>query len=63
MFNKVRTLRKQQGLSQSELGEKAGLSQVIISEIETGKKYGSIQSLTRIAEVLGVTLSELLKED
>ncbi|MGM0703841.1 MAG: helix-turn-helix domain-containing protein [Pseudomonadota bacterium] len=42
-----------------ELAEKAGISQGYLSEIEAGKKTGSLGVLKRIAEALDVELSDL----
>lgn len=38
----VRVFRKHRGMSIKELAEKSGLSQPYLSEIETGKKEGSL---------------------
>jgi len=55
----VRVFREHRGLRAGELAEKAGISQGYLSEIEAGKKTGSLGVLKRIAEVLGVELSDL----
>ncbi len=46
--------RKEQGLSQRALAEKAGVSQALIAEVERGKHPPSESSLSKIAEMLGV---------
>lgn len=56
----VRVFRKHRGLSVKELAEKAGLSQPYLSEIETGKKEGSIEAIKAIASALGVDLDDLV---
>jgi len=55
----IRTHRKRVGLSQEKLAEKSELSTVFISNLECGKMTVSVDSLARIAKVLGVSLQEL----
>ncbi|QJQ96085.1 MULTISPECIES: helix-turn-helix domain-containing protein [Halomonadaceae] len=55
----VRVFREYRGLRAGELAEKVGISQGYLSEIESGKKTGSLSVLKRIAEVLGVDLNDL----
>ncbi|ARM86969.1 transcriptional regulator protein [Rhizobium sp. CIAT894] len=55
----VRVFRKHRGISIKELAEKAGLSQPYLSEIETGKKEGSLDALKAIARTLEVDLDDL----
>lgn len=50
----VKTLRKHRGLTQAELARKAGLSRPYLTEIEAGKKDGSVKAIKSIAKVLGV---------
>ncbi|GGX91335.1 transcriptional regulator [Litchfieldella qijiaojingensis] len=55
----VRVFREYRGLRAGELAEKAGISQGYLSEIEAGKKTGSLSVLKRIAEALDVDLDSL----
>ena len=55
----VRVFREYRGMRAGELAEKAGISQGYLSEIEAGKKTGSVSVLKRIAEVLKVELGDL----
>lgn len=55
----VRVFREYRGLRAGELAEKAGISQGYLSEIESGKKTGSLSVLKRIAEALDLELSDL----
>ncbi|MEZ2223716.1 helix-turn-helix domain-containing protein [Rhizobium sp. RCC_161_2] len=57
--NPVRVFRKHRGLTMAELAEKTGLSQPYMSEIETGRKAGSIEALKAIARVLMLSLDDL----
>lgn len=45
--------RKKQGLSQTELAERLGISQQILSQYENGKRNPKLTNLIRILEVLG----------
>lgn len=58
--NKVRVWRSHRGLSARELAAKAGLSAPYVSEIESGKKEGSISAMKKIAEVLNVDIDDLV---
>ncbi len=57
--NKVRELRKSQGLSQEKLAEKAGLHYTYIGAVERGEKNLSLQSIEKIAHGLGVDITKL----
>lgn len=50
------------GLSLRSLGDKTGFSASFLSQVELEQVSPSLSSLGRIAEALGVTLSELLSE-
>lgn len=56
----VRILRKHRGLTQGELAEKSGLSRPYLTEIETGKKDGSIRAIKALSDALGVDSSLLM---
>jgi transcriptional regulator with XRE-family HTH domain len=56
----IRTLRREQGLSQGDLGERADIHPTWISHIESGKVNPTFANLTRLSEGLGVRLSELI---
>ncbi|TDS14716.1 helix-turn-helix domain-containing protein [Sphingobacterium paludis] len=53
--NTIKGLRKSQGLNQSELSEKAGITQTALSQIEGNKKFPSQNTLEAISAALGVT--------
>jgi len=56
----VKILRKWRGLTQADLAKKSGLSRPYLTEIETGKKTGSLKAMKNLAAVLGVDVSYLL---
>jgi transcriptional regulator with XRE-family HTH domain len=53
--------RKRQGLSLNQLSAKAGLSQSMISRLESNPRNPTLSTLLRIADVLELNLGELLK--
>lgn len=57
---RIAEIRKEKGLSQEQLSEITDIHRVLIGKYETGKNEPSIQSLSRIADALGVTADELL---
>lgn len=57
--NRVRAWREHRGLTASALAEKAGVGQGYLSQIETGKRHGTIETMKRIADVLGLSLEDL----
>ena len=60
MYNRLKMLREEKELSQTELSEKAGVSRVTINQIENGKlRVCKTDTLTKIADALGKTVSEV----
>lgn len=59
----LRRLRKQAGLSQEELGARAGIQMADISRYEGGGRDPRITTLARLAAALDVPLTELLTCD
>lgn len=56
----IKSARTAHGLTQEQLGGLAGIHDSMVSKIEKGKTTGSMQTLTRIAAALGVTLADLV---
>ena len=57
----IRAFRKQAGLSQEKLAEKADLHPVYVSAVERGVKTISMDALVRIAKALQVRVQNLVK--
>lgn len=55
----IQALRKQAGLTQEELSERADLSNTYIAMIEAGKRSPSIKALDKIATALQVGITDL----
>lgn len=60
---RIRALRKMKFLTQEELGERAGISYKFVGEIERGNVNSSIDSLDKIAHVLGVKIGDLFPSE
>lgn len=56
----LRIIRKKNGITMKELGEKLDLAESTISQYETGKRQPDNTTLMRIAEFFGVTTDFLL---
>ncbi len=57
---RVKKLRKEQGIKQTELADALGISYQYMSMIETGKRQLSLSLLVDLANHLGATTDELL---
>ena len=58
--NPVKVWREHRGLSQRDLAARAGLNFAYLSQVETGARNGSIQTMKKLAEALGVDLDDLI---
>ena len=54
------TIRKQQGLTQEQLGERLGVTNKTVSRWETGKYMPDIDKLQELSAILGISINELL---
>jgi transcriptional regulator with XRE-family HTH domain len=57
---RITRLRTRRGLSQSELGRRAGLSRSTISRLEAGVRVPSMAALAAIAKALRCRVASLL---
>lgn len=55
----VKIIRTFRGLTQNELAKESGISRPYLTEIETGKKDGSLRAMKSIAQALGVSVGDL----
>ena len=58
----VREARKRAGLSQRELGARAGTTQSAIARIETGRSTPSFDTVLRLVRLCGLDLDVMLVE-
>ncbi|WP_237152081.1 helix-turn-helix domain-containing protein [Oryzibacter oryziterrae] len=56
----VRRAREAIGLSQEELGDKAGIDRTYVSGVERGVRNPTVKVLARLADALGVPPAQLL---
>lgn len=59
--DRVRARRKELGLSQEELADRAEVHRTFIGHVERAESNVSIDNIARISEALGVPASELLR--
>ncbi len=59
--NPIKIWRVHRGLEQAELAERAGVSIPYLSQLERGKRKGSLEVLNAIARALSVSLDDLAK--
>lgn len=61
---KLRTLRQRSGMTMRELAEKLGLStHGYIGDLESGRRQPSLELALKIAELFGVTVDQLARDD
>ena len=60
---RFREARLQAGLSTVQLAQKMGLTQAAVSQWESGKKVPGIETISRLADLYGVTVDYLLGRD
>lgn len=58
--NKVRVWREHRGMTAAALADAAGISTPYLSQIESGKRDGSIDVMKRIANALRMTMDDLV---
>lgn len=56
----VKVWRQHRGLTLAALAARTDLSEGYLSQIETGKRDGTVESFKRIAEALGLTVDDLI---
>lgn len=56
----LKALRELRKLTQSELGNRAGMGAASVSHFETGQRAPSLDSLVKLADALDVTVDTLL---
>lgn len=59
--NAIRELRQRHGLTIADVAERAGISRGMLSKIENAQSATSLETLSRLAGALGVSLSALFR--
>lgn len=58
--NPLRIFREYRGMTQTQLSEKTNVRQSLISDIEAGRKRGSVDTLIALATALDVDLDDIV---
>lgn len=58
----LREEREKRGLSMTILGDRAGLSQQMVSYVERGMRNPSLDTLIRLTDAMEIDLAELIRE-
>ncbi len=56
----LRVYRDLRGLTQNALAQSASVNRVTVAEIEIGRKQGSVATLRKLADALGVAMDDLV---
>lgn len=59
---RIRRLRKARGWRQIDLAAHSGVHEVHLSDLERGSREVGLKTLKKIADALGTTMAEMLKE-
>jgi len=62
LSTRIKEARKKAGLTQKELGARAGMSESMIGQYETGYRRPKYSTLERIAEAMGLTADCFLED-
>ncbi|MGZ8387944.1 MAG: helix-turn-helix domain-containing protein [Rhodoplanes sp.] len=58
--NALRVWREYRGLTVKQLADKAGVSAPFVSQIETGQREGSLETMRKLAEALKASLDDIV---
>lgn len=56
----LRRIRELRGMTQAEMGQRAGVAAASVSHFETGQRSPSLATLVKLADALSVTVDTLL---
>jgi transcriptional regulator with XRE-family HTH domain len=57
----MKKIRTEKGMSQGDICRELGLDRAYISNVENGKQNLTINTMEKVAKVLGVSVDQLLK--
>jgi len=60
---RLATLRKSKGLTQDQLAAKIGITQFMVSRVESGRLQLTVDMLIRFSLALGIPAEEIIKSD
>ncbi|KXA43087.1 MULTISPECIES: helix-turn-helix domain-containing protein [Staphylococcus] len=59
----IKQIRKQRNLTQKQLADQIEISQSYLSDIESGRKNLSIKTVKKLADSLGLSVTDLFNDD
>lgn len=60
---KLKEIRRNEGMSQEQLAEKIGVSRQAITKWETGRGLPDVENMVILAEIFKMTLDELVSQE
>ena len=57
--NRIKVWREHRGITSAALADAAGITQPFLSQVETGKRVGTLETLQNIAAALGISIQDL----
>jgi len=60
--DRVRELRKHEGYSQESFADECGLDRTYMGGIERGERNVALRNIGKIAEALGISIAELMRD-
>lgn len=60
---RIKEIREKIGMTQTELSNKSGISQEHISRLENDRFTFNVKTADKLAQALGVTLNDLMREE
>ncbi len=57
----LKKIRIMKGITQTEIAKKLDVNRSFVSNIENGKTNPTLSTITNLADVLGISVNELLK--
>lgn len=59
----IKQIRKQRNLTQKQLADQIKISRSYLSDIENGRKNLSIKTVKKLADSLGLSVTDLFNDD
>jgi DNA-binding XRE family transcriptional regulator len=58
--NRLRVWRDHRGLPAVALAQRAGIALLFVTQIETGKREGTVETMRKLASALSITIDDLV---
>ncbi len=60
---KLRSLRRRDGLTQKQVGDRLGVSRVYIVQMEQGQKIPNAAMILKIADIFDICIDKLMRDE